>query len=91
MTLNTDHLKRCISTLESPLAFYQKTEPRGITAPCPQFEHTRWTCRRNTCNRCGRCCAPTSRTPKYGPMAAVSAAVAMKPATSISCCGTRKT
>lgn len=30
MTLNTDHLKRCISTLESSLAFYQEAEPNSI-------------------------------------------------------------
>ncbi|MFZ5594784.1 MAG: nucleotidyltransferase substrate binding protein [Pseudomonadota bacterium] len=30
MTLNTDHLKRCISTLESSLALYQKAEPNSI-------------------------------------------------------------
>jgi hypothetical protein len=30
MILNTDHLKRCIGTLESSLAFYQKAEPGSI-------------------------------------------------------------
>lgn len=30
MTLNTDHLKRCISTLESSLAFYQQAEVDSI-------------------------------------------------------------
>lgn len=30
MLLNTDHLKRCIGTLESSLAFYQKAEPDSI-------------------------------------------------------------
>jgi nucleotidyltransferase substrate binding protein (TIGR01987 family) len=28
--LNTDHLKRCIGTLESSLAFYEKAEPDSI-------------------------------------------------------------
>lgn len=30
MLLNTDHLNRCISTLESSLAFYRKAEPDSI-------------------------------------------------------------
>jgi hypothetical protein len=30
MILNTDHLKRCIGTLESSLAFYRKAEPDSI-------------------------------------------------------------
>jgi nucleotidyltransferase substrate binding protein (TIGR01987 family) len=30
MMFNTDHLKRCIGTLESSLAFYQKAEPDSI-------------------------------------------------------------
>jgi len=30
MILNTDHLKRCIGTLESSLTFYQKAEPDSI-------------------------------------------------------------
>jgi nucleotidyltransferase substrate binding protein (TIGR01987 family) len=30
MMLNTDHLKRCIGTLESSLAFYQKAEAGSI-------------------------------------------------------------
>jgi len=30
VTLNTDHLKRCISTLESSLAFYQQAEVDSI-------------------------------------------------------------
>ena len=30
MILNTDHLKRCIGTLESSLAFYKKAEPDSI-------------------------------------------------------------
>ncbi|MDX8400412.1 MAG: nucleotidyltransferase substrate binding protein [Gallionellaceae bacterium] len=30
MLLNTDHLKRCIGTLESSLAFYQKAEADSI-------------------------------------------------------------
>lgn len=30
MTLNTDHLKRCISTLESSLAMYRKAAPESI-------------------------------------------------------------
>ncbi len=30
MMLNTDHLKRCIGTLESSIAFYQKAEPDSI-------------------------------------------------------------
>jgi nucleotidyltransferase substrate binding protein (TIGR01987 family) len=30
MMLNTDHLKRCIGTLETSFAFYQKAEPDSI-------------------------------------------------------------
>lgn len=30
MVLNTDHLKRCIGTLESSLKFYQQAEPDSI-------------------------------------------------------------
>ena len=30
MTLNTDHLKRCIQTLRSSLTFYEKAEPKSI-------------------------------------------------------------
>lgn len=30
MNLNTDHLKRCIDTLESSLAFYRNATPGGI-------------------------------------------------------------
>ena len=30
MNLNTEHLKRCIGTLESSLAFYQKAPPNSI-------------------------------------------------------------
>ena len=30
MMLNTDHLKRCISTLESSLAMYRKATPESI-------------------------------------------------------------
>ena len=30
MMLNTDHLKRCISTLESSLAMYREAAPESI-------------------------------------------------------------
>ncbi len=30
MTLNTDHLNRCIQTLRSSLTFYEKAEPDSI-------------------------------------------------------------
>ena len=30
MLINTDHLRRCIGTLESSLAFYKKAEPDSI-------------------------------------------------------------